>query len=224
MTKIKRFWIALGDIHDHIESIGQIDNLDQAEAIFLSGDLTNIGQRQDAIRVLQAFIQSGRKVYAQIGNMDTPAVDRVLTEQGCNIHGQVVDLGQGVGLAAVGYSTTTPFKTPSEVSEEQLSQWVHSVLKEAGAYERVILMIHNPPQGQVVDRLPSGAHVGSPGVRALIERFQPEIVITGHIHEAVGQEYIGRSLVLNPGSFVDGGYVRIEDTGTELKASLRSVV
>lgn len=223
MSTKKRFWIALGDIHDRIEAVGRIENLNQANAILLSGDLTNIGQRDEAIRVLDAFKGRTNKIFAQIGNMDTTAVDRVLTERGYNIHGQVVDLGGGVGLAAVGYSTITPFGTPSEVSEEQICQWTHAVLEAAGKFKHVILMIHNPPQGKIVDRLLSGAHVGSPGVRSLIERYQPDIVITGHIHEAVGQEYIGRSLVLNPGSFMEGGYVRIDETPQGLTATLRSV-
>ncbi|MDY0275582.1 MAG: metallophosphoesterase [Desulfomicrobium sp.] len=223
MSTTTRFWIALGDIHDRIDALERIANMDQAEAVLLSGDLTNIGQRNDALRVLDAFKNKTKKIYAQIGNMDTVAVDRTLTEQGINIHGQVVDLGGGVGLAAVGYSSPTPFGTPSEVSEEQLCQWTHDVLEKANSFARVILMIHNPPQGETVDRLQSGAHVGSPGVRNLIERYQPDIVITGHIHEAAGQEYIGRSLVLNPGSFMDGGYVRIEDTAQGLRATLESV-
>ena len=74
-----------------------------------------------------------------------------------------------------------------------------------------------------MDRLPSGAHVGSPGVRALIEKYQPAVVVTGHIHEGVGEERIGRSHVLNPGAFAAGGYVRIDETQGGLVASLRGV-
>ena len=104
-------------------------------------------------------------------------------------------------ITELGYSTPTPFGTPSEVDDAQICQWAHDVLEEAGRFEQVILMVHTPPRGEVVDRLPSGVHVGSPGLRALIEKYQPAIVVTGHIHEGAGEEWIGRSHVLNPGAF-----------------------
>jgi Icc-related predicted phosphoesterase len=218
-----RFWIVFGDIHDRISAVERIDDIGRASAVLLSGDLTNLGTRERAMGIVDAVAALNPGVFAQIGNMDTPAVERALTERGVNVHNQVVDLGGGVCVAAVGYSTPTPFGTPSEVSEAQVSQWTHDVLEAAGSYTHVILMVHTPPRGETVDRLPSGAHVGSPGVRALIEKYQPAVVVTGHIHEGAGEERIGRSHVLNPGAFAAGGYVRIEETPEGLVASLRSV-
>lgn len=218
-----RFWIVFGDIHQRIEAVERIDGVGLAAAVLLSGDLTNIGTREEAARIVSAVSAMNPRVLAQIGNMDTPAVDRVLTERGINVHARVRDLGGGVGLAAVGYSTPTPFGTPSEVDEARICQWTHDVLEEAGRFEQVILMVHTPPRGEVVDRLPSGVHVGSPGVRALIEKYQPCVVVTGHIHEAAGEERIGRSHVLNPGPFAHGGYVRIDETPSGLVAALGSV-
>lgn len=218
-----RFWIVFGDIHERVEAVDRIDEVHLADGVFLSGDLTNVGTREEAGRIVSAVTAMNPRVLAQIGNMDTPVVERVLTEQGINVHAQVRDLGGGVCLAAVGYSTPTPFGTPSEVDEAQICQWAHDVLEEAGSFGRVIFMIHTPPRASVVDRLPSGAHVGSPGVRALIEKYQPAVVVTGHIHEGAGQERIGRSHVLNPGAFAHGGYVRIDETASGLVATLGSV-
>lgn len=218
-----RFWIVFGDIHERITAVERIDDLSRADGVFLSGDLTNLGTRESAGRIVSAVTKINPRIYAQIGNMDTPAVDRVLTEQGINVHGRVMDLGEGVCLASVGFSTPTPFGTPSEVDESQICQWTHDVLEQAGGFAHVILMVHTPPRGDVVDKLPSGAHVGSPGVRALIEKYQPAIVVTGHIHEGVGEEKIGRSHVLNPGAFAQGGYVRIDETPSGLVAVLRGV-
>jgi Icc-related predicted phosphoesterase len=218
-----RFWIAFGDIHERISAVERVDDIGRAEAVFLSGDLTNLGTRQRAAGIVDAVAATNPRVLAQIGNMDTRDVERVLTERGLNAHNRVTDLGGGVCLAAVGYSTPTPFGTPSEVDDAQICQWAHDVLEEAGACGQVILMIHTPPRGEVVDRLPSGVHVGSPGVRALIEKYQPAVVVTGHIHEGAGEERIGRSHVLNPGAFAAGGYVRIDETQGGLVASLRGV-
>lgn len=217
-----RFWIVFGDIHERIHAVENIDDLHLASAVLLSGDLTNAGGRDSALHILDAVAARNPRIFAQIGNMDTQAVDRALTERQVNVHGQVRDLGSGIALAGVGYSTPTPFGTPSEVDDAQICQWTQDVLHAASPFVQTLLMVHTPPRGQVVDRLFSGVHAGSVCLRSIIEEYQPPIVITGHIHEARGEEYIGRSHVLNPGSFAQGGYVRIDETPSGLVASLRS--
>ncbi|GAB1409735.1 metallophosphoesterase [Desulfovibrionales bacterium] len=224
MADTERFWIAFGDIHEHIRHLDQIPHVEDAAGILVSGDLTNATGRPQAEHLLQSIALRNPVLHAQIGNMDTKEVDALLTERGVNVHGKIVDLGQGICLASVGYSTPTPFRTPSEVSEDQMIQWVRQVLVEAQNWEHVILMVHTPPHETALDRLHSGAHVGSPGVRAMIEEFQPALVITGHIHEAQGQDQIGRSRIYNPGSFAQGGYVRITHDSSGLRAELRSAV
>lgn len=223
MQHRERFWIAFGDIHEQTRSVARIADLEQASAVLVSGDLTNVGGRETAARVLEPIERRNPRILVQIGNMDTAEVDALLTERGQNVHGRVTDLGQGVGLAAVGYSTPTPFGTPSEIGEDQISQWARYVLEQASAFERLIFMVHTPPHGTALDRLASGVSVGSPGVRALIEEFEPAIVITGHIHEAYGQDRLGRSMLFNPGSFAAGGYVRITDNGRGLTGRLERV-
>jgi len=87
----------------------------------------------------------------------------------------------------------------------------------------LVAIIHTPPADTRLDRTGTGAHVGSPGVRAFIEKAKPEVVICGHIHEAVGEERLGASHVLNPGLLAEGGYVRLSLTDAQLRASLERV-
>lgn len=221
MAETNRFWIAFGDMHEHVGALQGIDDLEQASGVLISGDMTNVGNAARAARVLEPVRARNSRVFAQIGNMDTPAVDTYLTEQGINVHGRVVDLGQGVGLVAAGWSTPTPFGTPSEVSDEQLGSWLRAAFSAAHGYEHLLLMVHTPPVDTNADRLPSGVHVGSSSVRAIIEKFQPEVVVTGHIHESFGQDLLGKSVIFNPGSFADGGYVRIVQTASGLVGELR---
>lgn len=223
MQHTERFWIAFGDIHEQTRAVPRIPDLEQADAVLVSGDLTNVGGRDKAARVLEPIERRNPRILAQIGNMDTAEADALLTERGLNVHGRVTDLGRGVGLAAVGYSTPTPFGTPSEVGEERISRWVRQVLEQAASFEHVVLMVHTPPHGTALDRLTSGMNVGSPGVRALIEEFQPAIVITGHIHEAVGQDSLGHTALFNPGALAQGGYVRIIHGESGLRGCLERV-
>ena len=218
---MERFWIVLGDIHERTAMLAKIPDLEQAEAVILSGDLTNLGGKEAAERVVNLFARRSPRVLAQVGNMDTVQVETVLEASQRNIHRRVLELAPDVGLAAVGYSTPTPFGTPSEVDEATMARWADEVLAQAGAkFRHVLFVAHTPPWNTVVDRLPSGVSVGSPGVRQAIAIYQPEVVVVGHIHEARGEDWIGKSHILNPGDFGRGGYVRVVYTPQGLEGRL----
>ena len=83
-----------------------------------------------------------------------------------------------------------------------------------------ILVSHTPPFQTKTDKLLNGTHVGSTAVRTFIEQQQPLLCLTGHIHESRGQDYIGRTLILNPGMIKDGGYIEVLFENGEISASL----
>ena len=217
------YWIAFGDVHENTGVLPLIPELPGAAGVIVTGDLTNHGTTESARHVLDAIAAVNPAVLAQIGNMDTGAVGRVLHERGINLHAAVRELAPGLGLMGVGYSTPTPFDTPSEVSDQQMGQWLHETHALAKDFDRLILAVHTPPVNTVTDRISNGMHVGSASVRTFIERVQPDLVLTGHIHEAVGTDLIGRTPVINPGMLAGGGYVVVTFENGELTAELKSV-
>ena len=69
-----------------------------------------------------------------------------------------------------------------------------------------VFVLHSPPRGTRCDMVGAATHVGSRAIRAFIERHQPPLVLSGHIHESprVSASYrdaIGRTVVVNPGQF-----------------------
>jgi uncharacterized protein len=69
---------------------------------------------------------------------------------------------------------------------------------------RAILVCHTPPADTPLDQMRGERHVGSPGLRALIEQHQPLLTLHGHIHEApqLSGQYvcqIGQTWCVNPG-------------------------
>lgn len=219
----ERFWISFGDIHEDVETISRIPGIEKAQGVIVSGDITTRGQRSVAERILGRIEQRNPSVFAQIGNMDSREVEALLNERGWNIHARGVDLGDGVGLVGMGYSTPTPFNTPSEVSDEQLGEWLRSVEETAAGFDTLLFVVHTPPYGTRTDRLSDGTHVGSRSVREFLEQIQPAVCITGHIHESRATDTIGRTTIINPGTLSAGGYVRIVQTPDGLKAELEEV-
>ncbi len=69
-----------------------------------------------------------------------------------------------------------------------------------------LFVLHSPPRDTRCDMIAAATHVGSRAIRAFIERHQPPLVLSGHIHESprVSSSYrdtIGRTIVVNPGQF-----------------------
>ncbi len=217
------FWIGFGDIHEKISLVHKIDAIPQAQSVLIAGDLTNAGGRDAASSVINEIERINPRIYAQIGNMDTYEVHEYLTEKGVNTHAETIDLGHGVGLMGLGYSNPTPFHTPSEADEEQLAEWLAQTRRKASEFDYLILMSHTPPHGTRSDRIQSGQSVGSLSVRHFIEEVQPDVCLTGHIHEAKSVDQIGKTRIVNPGLFEEGGYALIRLEDGQLTIHLRQV-
>lgn len=69
-----------------------------------------------------------------------------------------------------------------------------------------VMVLHSPPRDTCCDMTASRMHVGSRAIRDFVERHQPPLVVSGHIHESprvtsAYRDTIGRSVVVNPGQF-----------------------
>jgi len=220
MMNGKIFWIAFGDVHENLSKLDRIPDMDKASAILISGDLSNVGTKARARHLIEQIKAYNSAIYAQIGNMDTKEVENYYEETNINVHNKIISLSSEVSLLGLGYSIPTPFGTPSEVEEKQMQLWLADMMEPARESRHLIFMTHTPPFQTNVDKVSSGVSVGSPAVRKFIEDVQPELCITGHIHEARSVDFIGRTKVINPGNFGAGGYVKIVFDGEKLDAEL----
>ncbi len=217
------FWIGFGDVHDEPGNIAAIPGLAEAEAVIISGDLTTRGGARGASRVIEETLRVNSRVFAQVGNMDGRDVAEYLRNQGVDIHARALELAPGVGLMGVGYSTPTPFNTPSEVADSQIKQWLEAAHEQAKDFKTLLLVAHDPPFGTAVDQVGAGNHVGSKAVREFIEAVQPDVCLTGHIHESAAKDTLGRTQVVNPGPLFGGGYAVISWEGDRLGAEIKQL-
>jgi Icc-related predicted phosphoesterase len=223
MSADDKFWIGVGDIHEDFSLLNEIPGLTDAAGIIISGDITNRGGRRRASHLLNRVSAINSNIYAQIGNMDRAEITDYLEEKGWNIHAKGKQLAENIGIMGVGYSTPTPFRTPSEVPDAMLGQWLGIAYEQIKHLPKLILVAHDPPFGSKTAELPSGENVGNKSVLEFIQRVQPDICLTGHIHEADTEDFIGQTKVLNPGMLCMGGYVVIRLINDKLKADLRYI-
>ena len=213
--------VSFGDIHMSLPTIERLaPELRAADLVILSGDLTNFGGRDDAAQVLATTRKHARNVLAVSGNLDQLEVIEFLREEGVSLHGESRRLG-ALGIFGCGGSNRTPFTTPTELSDEEIGLLLRRGYAGIADMQHVLMVCHTPPAHTATDRITSGRHVGSPTVRAFIEENQPEVCITGHIHESAGVDRIGRTVVVSAGAFRDGGYIVVEEGSNGLAAELR---
>ena len=170
------------------------------------------------------------KWYVTGGNDDPPELLTVLEEaQGehvVNCEGRVVMLDDYFPMANCGYSNPTPWDTPRETDEVQLEAYLEESVKGLEDYESAIFNFHVPPYDSTLDECPKldwstdppspivvggvaqSAPAGSTAVRNVVEKHQPLLMLTGHIHEARGLVKLGRTTVVNPGSEYGEGVLR----------------
>ena len=213
--------VSFGDIHMSLRNIERLaPALAAADLVILSGDLTNFGASDDAERVLTATRRHARAVLAVSGNLDQLDVIDFLREQGVSLHGESRRIDD-LGIFGCGGSNVTPFHTPTELSDEEIGALLDRAHAGVAQAPRQLMVCHTPPANSATDRIGNGQHVGSPSVRAFIERHQPHVCITGHIHESAGIDHIGRTTIVNAGAFRDGGYVVVTESSHGLSAELK---
>ena len=123
----------------------------------------------------------------------------------------------------MGGSNPTPFNTPTEFSESEIEGFLLESFEKVKNAKFKILVPHMPPKDTKLDMIAAGAHVGSQSVRDFILKYKPDIVLSGHIHEARGTEKIENTTICNAGMFCKGGYIIITKQPEGLTAELKRV-
>ncbi|QPC84775.1 metallophosphoesterase family protein [Phototrophicus methaneseepsis] len=216
--------IAIPDIHTRADILPELaEPLQQADLVLLAGDMTNGGNRGLAAmqNVLDTVHQFNSQVYSVPGNMDNDDILQMTEGLGINIHRRHI-IHEGVAICGLGGAL--PFAGPFVFTEGELAAYLEESIATIPEETPLILVSHQPPYGTICDQLSGGQHVGSHAVRAFIEAYQPLVCFSGHIHEAVGTDTIGQTVVINPGAYVQSqsyAYAEIVD-GALITAEVRS--
>ncbi len=202
--------IALPDLHGGIQYLQKIGGaLSAVDVVLLVGDFVNGDSTEDATAFVTSVQQFNSTILAVPGNWEKDQVSAYLTREGINLdrHHLVLD---HIAFAGVGASLKSPVATPNEITESEFEQFLDEASQGLDLTSTWVLVCHEPPYQTICDKALFDLHVGSKAVRAFIEKAQPAICFTGHIHEGVGIERIGHTQVVNPGPLWQGHYAYAE--------------
>jgi len=188
--------LLIADLHGQFGKIDSFLEL-SPEAVFIAGDITNMGP-VDAVDDVLSRIDV--PCFAVPGNCDPREILEVLehSDAVC-LHGSKINLGK-MTLVGVGGSNPTPFGTPFELTDKQIDDLLNSAMKNMEKAVHNVLLSHAPPF-EALDK-PAGEHVGSHSIRKHLKAF--DLVCCAHIHEARGITEIDGVKIVNPGPAMDG--------------------
>jgi Icc-related predicted phosphoesterase len=173
---------------------------------------------------------TGIKCFVTGGNDDEwdvlTAIKREGTKSLFAVENEMVHVDDDHTMISIGMSTPTPWKTPREVSDEELGRLIEEMAVKVPDMKKAIFNFHDPPKDSTLDTCPmldwtkdppqqiqqGGQPImygaGSSSVRAAIEKYQPMLGLHGHIHESQSVAKIGRTTCINPGSEYAEGILR----------------
>jgi uncharacterized protein len=182
------------DIHNDWKTLERVLSV-EADYYIAAGDQVTWGKGIE--RCGEILATRGDKVYVLPGNHESAdQVAGMCARHGLhNFHERHLQVGNW-RVAGLGYSSPTPFNTPGEYTEAQMSER----LERFAELKPLALICHAPPFETALDQVRRGVHAGSAAVRDFIEKYQPEYFFCGHIHEAQGVEIaMGKTRARNVG-------------------------
>jgi uncharacterized protein len=188
--------LAVSDIHGDsklVEKLVARANAEDVEIVILAGDLTWMESDATMKNIVGPFVTPNRKILLLHGNHEGNATIDFLAElypNTKNLHGYSVKHYQlGIfGSGGVHFGI-------SPMSEDDFKQSLAHAHKYIHDMQKKILVTHMHPSGTKSELI---GFPGSNSIREAIEKFQPDIAICGHIHEASGiEEKIGKTRLIN---------------------------
>ncbi len=186
--------LIFSDIHNAWKSLERLLAI-EADYYIAAGDQLTWSKGED--RCGEILQTRGDKVYVLPGNHESAEqIQGMCARFGLHcLHERHIQVGRWQ-VAGLGYSNPTPFNTPGEYSEPQITER----LQRFADLEPLVLVCHAPPHGTALDQIRPGLHAGSHAVREFIDQRQPAYFFCGHIHEAEGVEVrMGKTFAKNVG-------------------------
>jgi Icc-related predicted phosphoesterase len=170
-----------------------------ATVVVVCGDITHFGSVKDAEKVLSSLTALRTSVLYVPGNCDPPALADEEIENATLVHGKCFTVGNlsFVGAGTIPIDRVHP--SPLEVSDNEIFAALTQGSKRCNPQRSIIVVAHSPPANTKLDKAYFGGHVGSYNLRRFIEENQPSVAFCGHIHEARGIDYIGKTVIVNTG-------------------------
>lgn len=199
MTKKKTKILAAGDIHGDtglVKKLAKQAKDENVDLIILTGDLTM--WEEDTKNLIGPFAKLKKPILLLHGNHESVATIDFLSEiyspNTKNLHGySFISKDKNIGIFGTGGADFGM----SAMTEKQFYDTLSKAHKRLKDVKHKIMVTHMHP---FKTKAEFSGFQGSKGIRKAIKKFKPDIVLSGHIHEAEGiEEKIGKTKLIQIG-------------------------
>ena len=201
--------LSAGDLHGDsglAKKLAEKAAKEKVDLVILCGDLTEGDEKTD--NLIGPFLKQGKKVVLVPGNHESVATADFLSKvYGVkNLHGYGIKIfdpnpkisskeKKYVGLFGCSGVNLGIHQVADKEAYDMLVKGHHYV-KDADVR---IMVSHVHPAGSKMEKF-TQFFEGSKALRRVIDKFQPDIMLCSHVHEAEGlEEKIGKTRVMNVG-------------------------
>lgn len=187
--------LAAADIHGDsklVKKLAERAAREDVDMVVLCGDITGWVETKN---IIKPFKDKNKRVLILPGNWDSFATTDFLAQlYGVkNLHGYSVRC-DNVGFFGAGGADGPG---PGITTERELMKNLEKAYRGLRGIEKKVMVTHMHPEGSKSE---FSGFEGSREIRKAIEKFKPNILLHGHIHEASGmEEMIGKTRVINVG-------------------------
>lgn len=190
--------LAAGDIHGDtglVKKLAEKAKKENVDLIILAGDITMFDTKTE--NIVGPFVKLKKPVLLLHGNHESLATIDFLTElygpHAKNLHGYSFTTKNNVGIFGAG-GADFGMSPMSESDFFKVLSKAHKGIKNA---KKTIMVTHMHPFKSTAE---FSGFEGSKGIKKAIKKFKPDIMISGHIHEAEGiEEKIGKTKIIHIG-------------------------
>jgi len=188
--------LTIGDLHDDLsqaKKLALIAEKEKVDLVVFNGDFTLGGIHTPGL--LQVFKEKGLKLALLPGNHESLDVIDFLKYKyaALDLQGYGVKLGD-VGIFGCGSANIGIFQMPEDEIYSELKKGFNRI-KDA---KKKIMITHMHPDETLITRV--SGFSGSKGVRWALESFQPDFLLSAHMHETEGlEENFGPTKIISVG-------------------------
>jgi Icc-related predicted phosphoesterase len=192
--------LCFSDIHGNIKALNSIVGYSKnADLILCAGDFTEFGRRMKWI--LKMLNASKARVLIIPGNHEEPKTLEIACKGFKNltyfhkkyeIINNILFIGYGTG----GFS----------IRDSEFAKFARELKSALEKHRKLfkVLMTHAPPYDSGIDFIDDAERIplGNKDIRSFLLRNKIDVCISGHFHETAGIiDYVGKTIVINPGNF-----------------------
>jgi hypothetical protein len=185
--------LAAGDFHGDssvTKKLAEKAEKENVDLVVLTGDITGFIETEN---IIKPFLQKNKRVVFVPGNWDTTEATETISKlYGIKNIGKHYVKYDNVGIFGIGNENWQ-----LNLNENKAFKKLKKDFEKIKDLEKKIMVshMHAAQTSSEFSGFP-----GSTAVRKAIEKFQPDLFISGHIHEAEGlQEKIGKTRVISVG-------------------------